>query len=62
MRRRRRTRGVKLVVALLVGAFGTVLPLPTFGTERAMATETRHPLAEDAVVQPSPPEPLVTGE
>jgi hypothetical protein len=62
MRRRRRTRGVKLVVALLVGAFGTVLPLPTFGTERAMATETRRPLAEGAVVEPAPPEPPVTDE
>jgi hypothetical protein len=62
MRRRRRTRGVKLVVALLVGAFGTVLPLPTFGTERAMATETRRPLADGAVVEPAPPEPPVTDE
>lgn len=57
-----RARGATVVVALLIGALGTVVPLPRFGTERAMATETRHPVAEGAVVQPAPPEPVVTGE
>ena len=53
---------MKLVVALLVGAFGTMLPLPTFRTEPAMATETRRPLSEGATVQPAPPQPPVTDE
>jgi hypothetical protein len=51
-----------VAVALLIGALGTVLPLPRFATERAMATETRRPLSEGATVQPAPPEPPVTDE
>jgi hypothetical protein len=51
-----------VAVALLIGALGTVLPVPRLGTERAMATETRRPLAEGATVQPAPPEPPVTDE
>jgi hypothetical protein len=51
-----------VAVALLIGALGTVLPLPRFATERAMATETRRPLSEGSTVQPAPPEPPVTDE
>ena len=61
-RTRRRARGLMVVVALLIGTLGTVLPLPRFATERTMATETRRPLSEGATVQPAPPEPPVTDE
>jgi hypothetical protein len=39
----------------MVGIAGVVLPLPRWTTERAMATETRRPVAEGATVQPAPP-------
>ena len=51
-----------MVATLVVAAIGVVLPLPTFRTEQAMATETRRPLAEGATVQPAPDEPPVTEE
>jgi len=52
---------VKLVIALLFGAAGVLLPLPRWTIERAMATETRRPLAEGAAVQPVPTTTLNAG-
>jgi hypothetical protein len=51
-----------VVVALIIGAVGTALPLPTFRNETAMATETRRPLSEGATVRQAPEQPPVTDE
>jgi hypothetical protein len=51
---------VKVAATLLVGAVGTLAPLPELRTERAMATETRSPVSGGAVVQPAPSTPPST--
>lgn len=53
----RRAVAVKVAVGLVIGAVGTLAPLPVMRVDRAMATETRTPVAEGAVVQPAPPTP-----
>ena len=53
----RRAFVVKLALALLIGAVGMLAPVPAVRAERAMATETRSPVAEGATVQPAPTTP-----
>jgi hypothetical protein len=58
----RRAFAVKVTLALVIGAVGAVAPLPTTRVERAMATETRSPVADGARVQPAPTTPPVVAE
>jgi hypothetical protein len=58
---------IKVVIALLLGAFGVLLPMPTFVDEKAMATETRRPAAgqqapESTTTVTAPPQDDAPGD
>jgi hypothetical protein len=53
---------MQVVIALVIGAIGLLAPVPTYRLEPAMATETRRPVPEGAIVQPAPPQPPATDE